>query len=101
MNCKYCGRETKETEFNQFFTKEAFEELPCCPECQQEQIKKASENIKVAGLTHNQDYICPVCGKATKADLLFDPYWAITPNQKFDPLMITCTDCKNKESEVF
>lgn len=58
-----------------------------------------SSKIKVASITHNQDVICPICGKPTKADLLYDPYWLLTGNQQFDPLMITCIDCKIKEDK--
>ncbi|NLW48786.1 MAG: hypothetical protein GXY86_15845 [Firmicutes bacterium] len=99
MNCKYCGKEIEKSEFDAIFTEEALENLFCSDECKQSHL--TSKTIKIAGLTHGQDCTCPKCGKPTKADLLYDPYWAITPNQEFDPLMITCIDCKIKESEVF
>jgi len=55
-----------------------------------------SNELTIAGLTHNQEVTCPICGKPTKADLFYDPFWSLGENQKFDPLMITCIDCKIK-----
>jgi len=57
------------------------------------------KELKVKGLEHNQDVICPVCGKPTKADLFYDPFWLLVEgHQEFDPLMITCIECKIKGS---
>jgi hypothetical protein len=57
-----------------------------------------TNELKIEGLTHDQDAICPVCGKPTKADLFANPLWLLTEgHQDFDPVMITCIDCKIKK----
>jgi len=54
-----------------------------------------TKELTIKGLTHNQDAVCPVCGKPTKSDLFADPLWLLAEgNQGFDPMMITCIACK-------